>query len=55
MKYLKSLILHISPELLELVSDIIRSCSELHITKVIRIFYQILEFPILAHLKFDLI
>ena len=37
--YLKTLILHITNEILELISDIIRNSSDLHLSKVIKIYY----------------
>lgn len=54
-KYLKTLILHIAPELLELLNDILKLCTESLIEKVVDTYYKIIEYPLIAHLKLDLI
>lgn len=54
-KYLKTLILHITPELLELLNDILKLCSENFIQEVVDTYYKIIEYPLIAHLKLDLI
>ncbi|KAM3135820.1 hypothetical protein pb186bvf_012073 [Paramecium bursaria] len=55
MKYLKTLILLISNEIIELLVDMIKMHSDLHIDKIFEIYLRVLEFPVLAHMSCDLI
>ncbi|CAD8120795.1 unnamed protein product [Paramecium sonneborni] len=54
-KYLKTVILHITPDVLELLNDILKLCKDILIEQVIDTYYKILEFPLIAHMKVDLI
>ncbi|CAK87718.1 unnamed protein product (macronuclear) [Paramecium tetraurelia] len=54
-KYIKTLILHIAPELLEFLNDIVKLASNILIEQVVDIYYKILEYPIIVHSKLDLI
>ncbi|CAD8096499.1 unnamed protein product [Paramecium primaurelia] len=54
-KYLKTVILHITPDVLELLNDILKLSKDILIEQVIDTYYKILEFPLIAHMKIDLI
>lgn len=49
------MILHITPDVLELLNDILKLCKDILIEQVIDTYYKILEFPLIAHMKVDLI
>lgn len=54
-KYLKTVILHITPDVLELLNDILKLSKEILVEQVIDTYYKVLEFPLIAHMKIDLI